>query len=56
MALTTAPPVRKRGDEALLPVQGLSVVDQLGAEGFELSLWMTLTPTRRVAATAGSRF
>jgi hypothetical protein len=46
----------KRGLAALLPVRLMYVLRVLGAEGFELSLWTTLLTTRKVAASAGSRF
>ena len=45
----------KRSLRAHLPAWAVSVLDQLGAEGFELTLWPTQMTTRRVAASAGSR-
>jgi len=47
---------RKRSHEARLPFQGLTVLGGSEHWGFELSLWMTLTMTRRALAIGGSRF
>ncbi len=47
---------RKRGEAALLPARPLDVLGRLGARGFELTLWIALTTTRRALGIAGSRF
>ena len=44
---------RKRSLEARLPVAGIDMVGRLEAWSFELTLWLTLTMTRRLAVTAG---
>ena len=45
----------KRSDEARLPARALNVLGRLGARGFELTLWIALTTTRRASDIAGSR-
>jgi hypothetical protein len=47
---------RKRPFWARLPRTGLNVLGLAGAEGFRTTLWRALATTRRVSATAASRF